>query len=79
MLSGLGEGGDAVVLMQQALERGFNPYRVLRSSDSAWNAVRAHPAYPPLLDAARTKYQNARQAFIDAGGERLLGVTVPLE
>ena len=78
MLSALGEGDDAVVLMQQTLERGFNPYRLLQSSDGALTALRAHLEYPTLLDAARTKYLSARQAFLDAGGERLLGVTVPL-
>jgi TolB-like protein/tetratricopeptide (TPR) repeat protein len=78
ILSALGEGGEAVLLLQRVLERGFNPYRFLRSSDGALNCARAHPAYPSLLGAARTRYESARQAFIDAGGERLLGVTIPI-
>jgi hypothetical protein len=37
-----------------------------------------HAAYPRLFERARQKYAIARQAFVDAGGERLLGVSVPV-
>lgn len=77
MLAALGEGGEAATLLHQCLEKGFNPYRVLQSEDGALKSVRDHSSYPELLTAAQSKYLGARQAFIDAGGETLLGVTIP--
>lgn len=76
MLSALGDGGGAVLLLGKALDSGFNPYRVLRRSDSSLDAARSHSSFPHLLERARNQYLVARQAFVDAGGERLLGVTV---
>ncbi len=78
MLSALGEGGEAVLLLEKALDHGFNPYRMLQRSDSSLDAARSHAHFPPLLARARQTYLIARQAFVDAGGERLLGVTVPV-
>jgi hypothetical protein len=76
-LSLLGEAGEAVLLLERALDRGFNPYRMLLRSDTWLDAARSHANFPRLFARARQKYAVARQAFIDAGGERLLGVTVP--
>lgn len=78
MLSAHDEGGEALVLLRQALDQGFNPYRLLLSSDRTLHAVRAHQDYHALLGAARTTYLDVRRAFIDAGGGRLLGVTTPM-
>jgi TolB-like protein len=75
-LSALGEGGEAVELLGRALEKGFNPYRLLHS-DPSLDAARAHAAFPRLFDSARRRYLMMRQTFIDAKGESLLGVTLP--
>ncbi len=76
MLSALGEGGEAVGLLETCLQRGFNPYRLLHC-DRSLGAARVHPDFPHLLDGARATYAAARQSFIDADGEGLLGVTIP--
>ena len=77
MIAALGEGGEAAILLHRCLGKGFNPYRVLQSSDGALKSVREHSSYSELFTAAQSKYLGARQAFVDAGGETLLGVTVP--
>jgi hypothetical protein len=78
-LSFVGETKEAVLLLERALDHGFNPYRVLVRSDSFLDGARSQTDFPRLLERARQKYLAARQAFIDAGGERLLGVSVPAE
>lgn len=76
-LSLLGEPGEALLLLERALDHDFNPYRMLLRSDTWLDAARSHADFPRLFARARQKYAVARQAFVDAGGERLLGVTVP--
>ena len=76
-LSRLGAGAEAIGMLERALDRGFNPYRMLMRTDAWWDAARAHADFPRVFERARQKYGIARQAFIDVGGERLLGVTVP--
>ena len=76
-LSLLGEPREALLLWERALDRGFNPYRLLIRADPSLDAARSHAGFPRLLERAREKYAAARQAFVDAGGERLLGVTLP--
>jgi eukaryotic-like serine/threonine-protein kinase len=77
-LSVLGEGEKAVTLLEAAFDRGFNPYRLLRRPDPWLDSARSHSRFAHLDERARDKYINTRQAFVDANGERLLGVTVPL-
>jgi hypothetical protein len=77
-LSLLGEDGEAVLLLEQALDRGFNPYRMLLRPDAWLDAARSHADFPRVFARAREKYTVARQAFVDAGGERLLGVSLPV-
>ena len=77
-LSLAGEAKEAVLLLERALDHGFNPYRVLVGSDSSLVGARSQTDFPRLLERARQKYLAARQAFVDAGGERLLGVSVPV-
>jgi serine/threonine-protein kinase len=76
-LSLLGEPGDAVLLLERALDGGFNPYRMLQRPDAWLDPARSHAGFPGLFARARHKYGIARQEFVDAGGERLLAVTVP--
>ena len=76
-LSLLGEPRNALLLWERALDRGFNPYRMLLRSDSWLDAARSHADFPRLFARARDTYIAARRAFVDAGGERLLGVTLP--
>jgi eukaryotic-like serine/threonine-protein kinase len=77
-LSVFGETRDAVLLLEKALDRGFNPLRMLKRPDAWLDSARLHADYPRLVERARQKYAVARQAFVDAGGERLLGVSVPV-
>ena len=77
-LSFLDEPLEALLLLERALDRGFNPYRMLLRSDPWLDAARSHADGPRLFARARQKYAVARQAFIDADGQRLLGVTLPV-
>jgi serine/threonine protein kinase len=65
-LSVLGETRDAVLLLEQALDRGFNPYRMLERPDASLDPARLHADYPRLLSGLVRAV--ARQAFVDAGG-----------
>jgi tetratricopeptide (TPR) repeat protein len=76
-LSHWGESADAVRLFAAALDRGFNPYRMLVRHDSWLDHARADSSFPALFERARDKYRATWQAFVDADGERLLGVAVP--
>src|SRR5262245_15010041 len=77
-LSALGETREAVLLLEKALDRGFNPHRMLERPDAWLDPARLHTDYPRIFERARQKYAIAREAFVDAGGERLLGVSVPV-
>jgi hypothetical protein len=77
-LSVLGEGEKALTLLEASFDRGFNPYRLLRKPDPWLDSARSHARFEHLVERTRDKYTSTRQAFIEANGERLLGVTAPL-
>jgi hypothetical protein len=59
----------------RALERGFVVYRVLLRDDSWLDPLRSTSEFQILLERSREAYLECRQAYLEAGGERLL---VPL-
>lgn len=74
-----GETNEALEHLDRVLEQGFEVYRVLTKEDPWLHSIRSHEAYDDLLDQAKKSFDDATSAFIDAGGDRLLGVTIPRE
>jgi tetratricopeptide (TPR) repeat protein len=68
-----GDAGEALNMLARAVQQGFHSPRVLET-DPWLEPVRALPAFAPLLLQARTAHQEAARAFVEAGGERTLGV-----
>lgn len=73
----LGEAKEAVENLRGALEHGFNVYRVLMREDPWLEPIRSTNGYPELLEASRERYAKAHRAYIEAGGEKLLGANAP--
>jgi hypothetical protein len=40
-------------------------------------SLRSHEGYEALVAKAKTRYDAAKAAFVEAHGDRLLGVTIP--
>jgi DNA-binding winged helix-turn-helix (wHTH) protein/TolB-like protein len=59
--------------LQRSLEHGFVLYRALLREDPWLDPIRATPAFQRLIERSRDMYRDCRQAYLDAGGERLLG------
>jgi hypothetical protein len=64
---------EAVTMLECAYERGFVPYRVLLRRDPWLDPVRRMGAFQDLLDRARDTYRAGLAAYLETGGERLLG------
>ena len=52
-------------------------YRMLERPDASLDPARCTPTIHGFSSGLVRSYAVARQAFVDAGGERLLGVSVP--
>ncbi len=74
-----GEQARALALFGLSLERGFIIYRILTRQDPWLDALRSSPEFGSLLQRAESRYRAASAAFRNAGGEQLLGVTLPVE
>jgi len=59
--------------MERSLERGFGLYRVLLRDDPWLDPLRSTVTFQVLVERSRDAYRHCRKAYIDAGGERLLG------
>ena len=59
--------------LERSLERGFVLYRVLLRDDPWLDPLRATSKFQFLFERSREAYRQCRQAYLDAGGERLLG------
>lgn len=59
--------------LQRSLEHGFVLYRALLREDPWLDPIRATPAFQRLIARSREMYRECRKAYLDAGGERLLG------
>jgi eukaryotic-like serine/threonine-protein kinase len=64
---------ESVTMLQCAFERGFVPYRVLLRRDPWLDPVRRTAGFQALLERAREAYRVALAAYLEAGGDRLLG------
>jgi len=73
-----GESERALALFGLALDRGFIVYRILTREDPWLDALRSSPEFVYLLQRAEASYRAASAAFLAAGGEQLLGVTLPI-
>jgi TolB-like protein len=73
-----GERARALGLFGLSLERGFIVYRILTCDDPWLDALRPSHEFRDLVQRARSRYVGASAAFRDAGGEQLLGVTLPI-
>ncbi|MGQ0735263.1 MAG: protein kinase domain-containing protein [Acidobacteriota bacterium] len=72
----LGDFDSAVLGMTRAVEHGYCCYPTFEMD--AWlDPLRGRADFDAVIARARTGYEAALDAFRNAGGERLLGVTVP--
>jgi DNA-binding winged helix-turn-helix (wHTH) protein/tetratricopeptide (TPR) repeat protein len=67
--------GDRRALREfgRALEGGFVIYRVLMRHDPWLDPLRSTSEFQALLERSREAYRECLKAYVDAGGERLLG------
>ena len=73
-----GEQERALALFNLALERGFVVFRILTREDPWLDALRTSLEFGDLVQRAEGCYRAASAAFQEAGGERLLGVNLPV-
>jgi eukaryotic-like serine/threonine-protein kinase len=65
----------AIEMMRRAVEGGFHSY-ALFLRDPWLDPLRGDRTLRDLIGVAESSYHDARQAFVDAGGERILGPLV---
>jgi tetratricopeptide (TPR) repeat protein len=65
----------ALEMLERVVSSGFSCPWTMRN-DSWLDGIRSDPRFLQLVDQAESQHQEARQAFIAAGGERLLGLSV---
>jgi hypothetical protein len=75
MLCEVGAHERGLGCLQRAVAKGYCPAPTLRSSRH-FDALRGNPAFRTLLAEADAGRQRALDIFREAGGDRLLGVTV---
>jgi hypothetical protein len=63
----------ALAHFERALDRGFVLYRALLKDDPWLDPLRSTAEYQRLVDRSRDRYRDCVEAYVDAGGERLLG------
>jgi eukaryotic-like serine/threonine-protein kinase len=63
----------ALSALARALDRGFVIYRVLHRDDPWLDPLRETCEFQDLVARAREVYRGCLQAYVDAGGERVLG------
>ena len=73
-LAYLSERDRALVILARAVDEGFFCYPAL-VRDPWLNCLRAAPEFEGILQRALGRHTKAVRAFVEAGGEQLLGVT----
>ena len=73
LLCDFGAHAEGLEYIQGAVAAGYYPVRTLKDRPQ-FDAIRDAPAFRALLQQAESGRQQALAAFVDAGGERLLGV-----
>jgi len=72
-LAHLGDLDRAVEILSDVVDRGFYPYETF--AQHAWlDPLRQRQDFKAILEKAGHRHQEARAAFVNAGGEALLGV-----
>lgn len=71
-LARLGRNDRALAELRRAVAGGFWAAEAL-ARDTAFDGLRAEPAYADMLAQAKRQRDEARTAFRQAGGERLVG------
>ncbi len=71
-LAYLAEPGRALAILRRAVEEGFFCYPALLR-DSWLNSLRPHADFEAILKRALERHTSAVRAFVEAGGERILG------
>jgi len=72
-LSYLGKEGQALDMLSRAIEHGFFCYATM-VSDPWLDALRARTEFTGLLRKAHVLHRQATVAFLEAGGDALLGI-----
>jgi serine/threonine protein kinase/tetratricopeptide (TPR) repeat protein len=73
-LAFLGRRDQAVNALEQAVEGGFFPYRFL-TLDPWLDPIRSEPRFSAILQRAKQRHGEAEEAFFEARGDRILGLT----
>jgi hypothetical protein len=74
MLTRVGENEKALDLLDRVVAGGL--YNVTAFAGDPWlEPLRGHPRFEAILERAREGREMSRKAFLEAGGERLLGVS----
>ena len=71
LLARLGDQDQALDLLQRACRGGFSPLPAFE--DRLWDRVRDTPAFSETAAEAGARHAQARAAYRESGGERLLG------
>ncbi len=72
-LAHLGEGGEAVAELIRSVDQGFPCFPAI-ARDPWLGSLSSHPGFLAALREAEARHLEAVHAFVEAGGERLLGV-----
>jgi serine/threonine protein kinase len=71
-LAAVGEGGEALRLMAESVDGGFSSFHFM-TRDPWLESIRGTDAFRAILRRAEARERQARAAFIEAGGEQVLG------
>jgi hypothetical protein len=75
LLCDVGAYEQGIDFLRLAVAKGYSVAPTLKGSRQ-FDAVRHDPAFQSVLAQAEADREAARQAFVDAGGDRLLGMNV---
>ena len=70
-----GDPAAALVLLERAVEEGYFVFSMM-ARDPWLDTLRADPAFTKILRHAEVRHREALAAFVQADGDRLLGLKV---